>query len=113
MDGVSAFVNGLHWFINGLVAGISGFIVISVSLTLYFSLKPVRPAVPVTAVIGTILLFIAIPVFGLTGFIRGTAGGIVIGIISLVLTALIIFYDIIVIRKYIIQKKNKPTEEQI
>ena len=112
MDGVTAFVNGLHWFINGLVAGIAGSIVLSVSLVLYFSCKSVKPAVPVTAVIGTLLLLIAVSVFGLSGFTGGTPGGIVIGIISLTLTVLIIFYDILVIAKYIRQKKNKPTEEQ-
>lgn len=106
MDGVSAFVNGLHWFINGLVAGLAGVIVISVSLTLFFSNKSVKPAVPVTAVIGTILLLIAVSVFGLSGFTGGTVGGIVIGIVSLILTALIIFYDITVIKKYIRQKKT-------
>ena len=112
MDGVSAFVTGMWQVFTGLAAGVAGIIAMSVSLVLYFSVKPVRLFVPVLAVIGTILLFIAISVFGLTGFIGGSAGGIVIGIISLVLTALIIFYDIIVIRKFIVQKKNKPTEEQ-
>lgn len=112
MDGVSAFVNGLHWFVNGLVSGIAGIIVMSVSLTLFFSYKPVRPAVPVTAVIGTILLMITISVFGLTGFVGGTVGGIVIGIISLILTVLIIFYDIKVITKFLKQKKNNSSEEQ-
>lgn len=112
MDGVSAFVNGLHWFINGLVAGLTGVIVLCVSLTLYFSNKSVKPAVPVTAVTGTILFMIAVSVFGLSGFTGGNAGGIVIGIISLILTALIVFYDIKVIAKFLKQKKNKLTEEQ-
>lgn len=107
MDGVSAFVNGLHWFINGLVAGIAGIIVLSVSLVLYFSCRLVKPIVPVTAVIGTLLLLIPISVFGLTGFIESTPGGIVIGIISLILTALIIFYDIKAVKKYTADKRSE------
>ncbi|MBP3858016.1 MAG: hypothetical protein IK990_20630 [Ruminiclostridium sp.] len=108
MDGVSAFVTGLWQFFTGLAAGIAGIIAMSVSLVLYFSEKHVRLSVPILAVLGTLLLLPA-------GLMFGTylvSLGIVTGIIITVLTALIIFYDIIVIRKYIIQKKTKSMEEQ-
>lgn len=108
MDGVSAFVTGLWQVFTGLAAGIVGIIAMSVSLVLYFSVKPVRLSVPLLAVLGTLLLLPA-------GIMTGTellSFGIVTGIIFTILAALILFYDIIVIRKYIIQKKNKPTTEE-
>lgn len=112
MDGVSAFVNGLHWFINVLAAGFAGIIVMSVSAVLFFSHKPVRLAVPVLAVIGTILLLPAASAFVVSGFKEGTVRGIVTGVIFLILAALIVFYDITVIRKYLKQKKNTVPSEK-
>ena len=104
MDGVSAFVNGLHWAINGLVLGIAGIIVMSVSVAIYFSFRPVKRAVPVLAVIGSVLLLPAIYIFSIGSLTSNI--GIFVGIIVFALTALILFYDITVIRKFIKLKKK-------
>ncbi len=108
MDGVSAFVTGMWQFFTGLAAGVAGIIAISVSLVLFFSEKRMRLSVPILAVLGTLLLLPVGLMFG-AAFL---ALSVVTGIIVTVLTALIIFYDIIVIAKYINQKKNRSTEEQ-
>lgn len=108
MNGVSAFVTGMWQVFTGLAAGVAGIIAISVSLVLFFSAKSVRLSVPLLAVLGTLLLLPA----GLMCGAELLASSIVTGIIFITLTVLIIFYDILVIRKFIKQKKNKPTEEQ-
>lgn len=104
MDGVSAFVHGLWTFIIGVSAGVAGVIVMSVSLTLFFSLKPVRRSVPILAVIGTLLLLPAIWILCI-GSLSGSAG-VFVGVILLATTILIVFYDIKVIKKYIADKRS-------
>ena len=108
MDGVSAFVTGMWKVFTGLAAGVAGIIAISVSLVLFFSEKRVRLSVPILAVLGTLLLLPAGLMFG-AAFL---ALSVVTGIIFTALAALVVFYDILVIAKYINQKKNRSTEEQ-
>ena len=99
MDGVSAFVSGLHRAIFGLASAFIGITLMSVSVTLYFSYKPIKRSVTILAVIATVFLLPAV-------YILSKGGGIVVGIIALAVTALAIIYDITVIRKYLRQKKK-------
>ncbi len=104
MDGVSAFVNGLHWAINGLILGIIGIIVMSVSVTLYFSLKQVRLPTLILAVIGTVTLLPAIYIYSVGSLTSSI--GVAVGIFSSAIILLILIYDVVVIRKFIKQKKK-------
>ena len=109
MDGISAFVNGLHLAIMGLALGIIGIILMSVSVTFYFSLKQVRLSTLILTAAGTVSLLSAVCIYS-----KGSPAssiGVVIGIFFSAIILLILFYDVMVIRKFI-KQKNKPTEEQ-
>lgn len=100
------------WFGLFIVIGLMtliGLCALLCSLTSFFSHKPDYREALIFAVITTVLPSPA----AVVGMIWLTDPDVVVmGIISLVITVLLIVYDVFVIKKYINQKKNKSTEEQ-
>lgn len=97
------------WFVVIGLMTLIGLCALLCSLTSFFSHKPNYREALIFAVITTVLLSPA-AVFGMS--VLASPGGLVTGIVSAVLSVILIVYDVLVIRKCIMQKKNKSTEEQ-
>ncbi|MBQ3843262.1 MAG: hypothetical protein II820_11315 [Ruminiclostridium sp.] len=106
---VEELKTALIWFIVIGLMTLIGLCALICSLTSFFSHKPNYREALIFAAITTFLLSPA-AVFGVICLTLPDV--IVIGIISSALSVLLIVYDVFVIKKNIIQKKNKSTEEQ-
>lgn len=131
MDGVTAFVNGLHWILNYLITsavlGIVGLTAMAFSAVFGYSKRQNIFKSLILAVTGTLLLIPAmiVGIIYSVGFILNIISNISVGlwegiqwqwlplvILGLALPVCVVVYDIKVIRKFIKSRNNKPTEEQ-
>lgn len=110
---VSQFVIGIAVFV--FISSL-GIIAMALSVIFHFSKKPNASTAFILAVIGTVLLapaaVMAVMSFGDGIMALIDSGALQQRMLWIVIPVLIVIYDIMVIQKYIQQKKNKPTEEQ-